>query len=409
MPAIRTPRSSIRRIVRAEAGAWGVLTSINTAFIQPLLISRGAGQIALGLYISGASLFNFGAGWIGPTLASRVGNVARTTLTALAIGRLVFLVFTGVLLLSDRATALVLICLILLWGLGEGLALPLWTSFITCMAPASERGRWIAMRAQSATLFTLPVLAVILLLVLFASREDALPIAYTVAAMGSVTSWLLLRQMFARSAEQAAPPRRSLAHVPESRDARRFLLGVFLFWFASALTWPIVPRYIVTDLHAPTAYFAISQIVGAVVGIFMQPRWGKLADLAGPRRILLYSGIGSAIVPLLWAIVPFYWLGFGVDLIAFCVWPGHMLGLTLRALEVTENEADRPMMLGWTNLAQGAGASISPLIASLIVTQVGVAAILIAAAALRLGSALFMSGVADGSTPHEIDSAVQPA
>ena len=395
-------------MVQAEAGAWGVLTTINAAFIQPLLISRGAGQIALGIYISGSSLFNFGAGWMGPTIASRLGNVARTTLTALALGRLIFLVFTCALLFSDRISVPVLIGLILLWGLGEGLALPLWTSFVSCMAPAPERGRWIAMRAQSATLFTVPVLAVILLLVLFASREDALPIAYSVAATGSVTSWLLLRQMFARSEEQPAPPRRSLRHVPESRDARRFLLGVFLFWFASALTWPIVPRYIVTDLGAPTAYFAISQIIGAMVGIFMQPRWGKLADLSGPRRILLYSGIGSAIVPVLWAFAPVYWLGFGIDLIAFCVWPGHMLGLTLRALELTDNEADRPTMLGWTNLAQGAGASISPLIASLIVTQVGVAAILIAAGALRFGSAVFMSGIVESKQTSTSAQSPQP-
>jgi hypothetical protein len=86
-----------------------------------------------------------------------------------------------------------------------------------------------------------------------------------------------------------------------------------------------------------------------------------------------------------------------------------MLGLTLRALEVTESEADRPMMLGWTNLAQGAGASISPLIASLIVTQVGVVAILVAAGLLRFGSALFMSGTIASGTPREAEPAAQPA
>lgn len=401
MAAIRTPRSSIRRIVQGEAGAWGVLTAVNNAFIQPLLISRGAGQILLGIYFSGANLCNFGAGWMGPTLASRVGNVARTALTALGIGRLMFLAFTGVLLVSDRAGPAVLICLILLWGLGEGLALPLWTSFVSCMAPPSERGRWIAMRAQSATLFTVPVLAVILLVVLFASRENALPFAYSVAAVGSVSSWLLLRQMFTRSPEQAAPPRRSLRHVPQSREARRFLIGVFCFWFASALTWPIVPRYIVTDLDAPTAYFAIAQIIGAVAGVVIQPRWGKLADLSGAKRILLYSGIGSAMTPLLWAFVPVYWLGFGVDLIAFCVWPGHMLGLTLRALELSDTDADRPMMLGWTNLAQGAGASMSPLIASLMVTKFGIVAILLASCALRFGSAVYMSGAGNAGACDE--------
>ena len=58
-------RNQIRRIVQTEAGAWGVMATINAAFIQPLLIARGASQIVLGLYISGSSLFNFGAGWMG--------------------------------------------------------------------------------------------------------------------------------------------------------------------------------------------------------------------------------------------------------------------------------------------------------------------------------------------------------
>ena len=409
MPPIQTPRSTVRRFVQGEAGAWGVMTSINNAFIQPLLIASGAGQLALGLYVSGSSLFNFGAGWIGPTLCSRVGSVARTTMAALTFSRLMFLAFTGVLVFTDHSSAALLIALVLLFGLGEGLALPLWTSFISGMAPASERGRWIAMRAQAATLFTIPVLCGILLLVLFASREEALPIAYSVAAIGSVMSLFLLLQMFARSPVQAAPPRRSLMHVPESPDARRFLVGVFLFWFASALTWPIVPRFLVHDLNAPTAYFAVSPIVGAVTATYLQPRWGKLADISGPKRVLLISGIGSAIVPLLWAIAPVYWVGFGIDFIAYCVWPGHVLGLTLRALELAETEADRPMMLGWTNLAQGAGACISPLIASVVVAQTGVAAILVVACALRAGSALVMSGVVAGGSASEIEQAAQPA
>ncbi|MDQ2683736.1 MAG: MFS transporter, partial [Chloroflexota bacterium] len=268
-----------------------------------------------------------------------------------------------------------------------------WTSFLAGMVDSSERGRWVAMRAQSATLLTLPVLVVVLSLVLFASRETALPMAYSVAAAAAIVSWFLLRRMFARTAEQPVPPKRSLTHVPESTEARRFLGGVFLFWFASALTWPIIPRYITTDLDAPTAYFAISQIIGACVGIVMQPRWGKLCDGSGVRKVLLISGVGSALVPLMWAVAPVYWVGFAIDAVAFAVWPGHMLGLTMRAVELCEVEADRPMMLGWTNLAQGAGASISPLIASVLVTQIGVGAILAVACLLRLSGALVLSGV----------------
>jgi hypothetical protein len=81
----------LRRLVQTDAGAWGVLSAINNAFVNPLLISRGAGSIALGIYNSGVNVFGFGSGWVGPRLAARVGSVATTTLICLTIARILFL------------------------------------------------------------------------------------------------------------------------------------------------------------------------------------------------------------------------------------------------------------------------------------------------------------------------------
>src|SRR4029079_14082621 len=98
------------------------------------------------------------------------------------------------------------------------------------------------------------------------------------------------------------------------------------------------------------------------------------------------------VVPLLWAIVPVFWLGFFVDSVAYVFWPGHALGLTLRAIELVDNEAERPMMLGWTNLAQGIGASISPLIAAAVVGHLSVPVILLVACVLRAARGTVISG-----------------
>ena len=393
MQFMRAPRSSLRRTVQREAGGWGVMKVVNDAFIQPLLISVGASQVALGIYISGSSLFNFGAGWLGPAIASRLGSIARFTMGALAFSRIMFVLLTGYLLAAGTVRPTVIIILSLLWCIGEGFALPMWTSFLAGMVGPHERGRWVAMRAQAATLSTLPVLVAILLLVLFATREQALPLAYSIAALGGLVSWYALNQLFQMSPIQALPPKRKLTHMPESAEARQFLSGTFLFWFASGLTWPVIPRYLTDNLGAPTAYFAISQIVGACIGIAMQPRWGRLGDKSGAMRILLLSGIGSAVVPLFWALTPVYWLGFLIDAVAFVAWPGHMLGLTLRAIELCQTDDDRPMMLGWTNLAQGGGACISPLLASLALIYVNVHVILVLSFVLRLTGGFVLAGL----------------
>jgi hypothetical protein len=54
------------------------------------------------------------------------------------------------------------------------------------------------------------------------------------------------------------------------------------------------------------------------------------------------------------------------------------------------------MMLGWTNLAQGIGATISPLIAAVVVGHLSVPIILLVAFVLRGASALVMSGTVWG-------------
>ncbi len=64
----------------------------------------------------------------------------------------------------------------------------------------------------------------------------------------------------------------------------------------------------------------------------------------------------------------------------------------MRAVELDEHDGDRPMMLGWTNLAQGAGACLSPLIATTIVGFSNVTTVLLLAFALRMVGALVISG-----------------
>lgn len=384
-------RRALARNVQVEAGAYGILKALNDAFINPLLISRGAGPLALGLYNSGANLFGFGAGWLGPRLASKTGSVRKTTLACLMCGRLVYLALACYVLFSPGATVATIIPLVLAWGFGEGLVLPLWASFIAGMVGPGERGRWFAMRATAATLSTVPIMAAVVLLFLFASKEEALPIAYAVAAIAGLASLGMVARLFRTVGEGPVPPARSFRSLPNEPGARRFLSGVWIFWFGSAFVWPVLPAYIINELHAPSVYFAISQLMAAITGAFIQRKWGRLGDHRGATRVLLLSGIGASIVPALWSIVPFFWLGFAVDFAASMTWPGHMLGLTLRSVELAERDLDRSALLGWTNLAQGAGACLSPLIASWLVIHTGAIPILLMSASLRFVGAMVMS------------------
>jgi len=205
--------------------------------------------------------------------------------------------------------------------------------------------------------------------------------------------------------KERVPAARSLRALPNEPGARQFLFGVWLFWFGAAIVWPVLPAYIINDLDAPTAYFAAAQLMAALCGVFIQRRWGKLGDERGATRMLLLSGIGASIVAAVWGVIPYYWIGFAVEVFASLSWPGHMLGLTLRSVELAEHESDRSAMLGWTNLAQGSGACLSPLIASWLVMHTGVVPLLFVSAALRLAGTLVMTRPASSQAEVAVSTA----
>jgi MFS family permease len=384
-------RRRLARLVQVEAGAFGILKSLNDAFVNPLLIQRGAGPIALGIYNSGANLFGFGSGWFGPRIAAKSNSVRRTVLACVLLGRLVFLLLAIYLIVFRSGGVPLIIALLLCWGIGEGLVLPLWASFIAGMVGPGERGRWLAMKATASTLSAMPIMAGVVLLLLYATQEEALPIAYLMAAIAGLASLAMIARIFRAHGDGALPPARSFRALPAEPGARRFLGGVWLFWFGAGLVWPVLPAYVIDELHAPTVYFAIAQLMAVTIGVIVQRRWGRLSDDKGASYVLMLSGIGAAIVPALWGVVPVYWIGFGVEAFASASWPGHMLGLTLRSVELATHENDRSSLLGWTNLAQGAGACISPLLASWLVLYTGTIPILFISAALRLLGAVVMS------------------
>jgi MFS family permease len=394
-PGLRTRmgrgRRQLARFVQIEAGAYGILKSLNDAFVSPLLISRGAGSIALGIYNSGANLFGFGAGWFGPRIATRVNSVRRTILLSLLIGRSFYFLLALYLIFVNNGSPAIIIALVLCWGIGEGLVLPLWASCIAGMVGPGERGRWLAMRATAATLSTVPVMIGVVLLLLFSSNERALPIAYGFAAISGLISLFMVSRIFKVHGEGPVPPARPFRSLPSEPGARRYLGGVWIFWFGAGLVWPVLPPYIIDELHAPTVYFAVVQVMAALLGVLVQRKWGRLGDGKGASYILMLSGIGAAVVPALWAIVPVFWVGFIVEAFASISWPGHMLGLTLRSVELATHESERSSLLGWTNLAQGAGACISPLLASWLVIHIGTVPILLISAILRLLGASVMS------------------
>jgi len=380
-----------RRPMQAEAAGWGVMKAITDGFINVLLIGRGAEALQLGVYNSLANLFGYSAGFVGPRIAHRFGSIGRAALVILLIGRLLPISLLGILWFTDGGYVWPILALVLASIAGEGLSAPLWTAFLAGLVPAAQRGRWLAIRATAGASAASVIMISMLVLFQFGSKASALPFAYSLATIAGLFSLLKLRGLFATNTPPPPPAPRSIRSLPVGRERRRFLGGVLMYWFGAGLIWPVLPPYIINELHAPPTYFALAGALGAVVGIIIQRVWGRYADYQGARAQLFFAGIGTGAIPIGWTLAPSIWFGPFIELFGFICWPAHTMGLTVRALELAENESDRTSMIAWVNLMQGAGACISPLLASALVGTTGTFAILIVSGLLRFGGSIVLS------------------
>jgi MFS family permease len=382
---------AIQRRMRLEAGAWGALVALNTAFVSLLLISHGAEAFALAIYASGASVFGLGMGFLGPLVAARTGDVGRVTLAALTTARIAFVAISLLLAVTSGGALPLLVATLLIWTIGEGMALPLWTAYLASLSDPAERGRWFASRATAAAVGAAVALLPMLLLVRSTSTERSLQAVYLVAALAALMSTLQVRALFLLAPAPLPPPRPRSARQNSSSPGLWFLGGVFCFWFGAALNRPVLPPYVVHHLQAPAGYFATAAVVAAVTGAGLQRWWGEYGNTRGTGALLGLSGLGAGVVPLLWAAVPDYRLGIPLEAAAAGCWLGHLLGLTLHSVELAHDDAERASVIARTQLAQGSAAAVAPLIAATFVGRVGTIPILIASGVICLGSTAIMT------------------
>jgi hypothetical protein len=391
VPESQNKRVALRRGVRVEAAAWGAFSALNAAFVGPLLVGRGASPLELGLYSGGVNLFGLGLAWLGPWLAARVGGVARTTHLALLVARSAFVAVPLLLVATLDGAVPALIAALLVAAAGEGVALPLWTAFVAGVADPAGRGPWLAWRATVSARAAAAALVPMLALLSLWPAGRALAAAFAIAAAAGLVGAAQVRRLLRIAPPPVVPLVRSPPR-PLGGPERRFLGGVFCFWFGAALNRPVLPPHLVHELHASAAYFAAAGTVAAVTGALVQPWWGRHADANGARAVFRLSGFGAGAVPLLWAVVPVAWLGLPVEAVAAGCWLGHLLGLSLRAVALAGDEGPPAGAIARVHLAQGAAAALAPLLAAVAVGSVGTVPILVASGLICLGATGIIAG-----------------
>lgn len=330
-------------------------------------------------------------------------------------------------LIQDRWTLILALLLLTgLRGLGMAVAVPAWTALMADLTHRSWRGAYFAVRNILANLVALVASVV----AGFVIEAMGYPVGYAIAfgaawlvGLASLLAILPIHEPRHRTSHPEGQPkgqgdgaygparRRSRPLFPSDwlaggparwkREAPGFYeYAVSAFAWNTAVNLPVAlfPVHFTEHLKGTAELWGIANGATFLTTILGQRYWGRLCDRMGQRPVMIWSGIGAALLPLWWAIIPSPGWVVAINLVGGLAWAGYNLAAFNLVLEVTP-DARRPSYVAVFNLGVGIAASAGPILGGLMAERVGTAPVMALSGVLRLASlALFArwSGIGVG-------------
>lgn len=211
---------------------------------------------------------------------------------------------------------------------------PAWTSLITDLLDANERGAYFARRARAMALMSfLALSAAGLLLSLFTHGHlewVGFGVMFLTAGLCRAASALSLNRVAVlpspAEVDQPTGFRAFLRHGA-SKHFHRFLLFSGLMHTAVLVAGPFFVIYMIQDLHLPYWKYGAWMATGLVGQLLTFTAWGRFADRFGNKALLNITGLLVPFLPM-WYLLstawPFLML---VNFFGGVVWAGLSLGL----------------------------------------------------------------------------------
>jgi MFS family permease len=199
-----------------------------------------------------------------------------------------------------------LLVLLILSAMCGGLAGPAWGSLMSDYVPARKRGRYFGWRNRMVGAVTVcSIIACGLLLNFFheISYGTGFWIIFSLAAAARYVSAYFISRM-------DEPPHKTdpagdftfLMFLRRFRESNflKFVLFTASFNFATYLAGPFFAVFMLRDLQLSYLTYMTLQVASSVAALIALPLWGRHADLVGNVRILRFSSLLAALIPVLW-------------------------------------------------------------------------------------------------------------
>jgi len=345
-------------------------------------------------------------------LTERLGRRKQIMMLGAVGGRLLWLplVLLPWIAPSPGVAVLVLMLAVSLRAAVAGMATPAWTSLMADLVPRQVRGVYFANRNLLANLAGLAATLVAGFLVQLGGEPGGYQLVYAFAVAAGIAAGIYMAQMpdlpwqgapaaggetrgesgtdqgagSARRTTRAARNRwQTLAAVFRQEPVfTRYCYTAFLWTLAVNLPAPLFAVYFVRDLGGPEAMWGLVTAANFLCTVLAQRYWGFLSQRLGEKRIMLLSGAGASVLPLLWLGLPAPALAIVANGVGGFVWAGYNLA-SFNLLLALAPPVRRTTYVAIYNTTIGLGATAGPLLGGYIADAAGIPLVFVLSTACR--------------------------
>ena len=337
-------RTGLRLSVVEGAFASGHLALTGGMFLTGLALLLGANAFQIGLLAAipaVTAVFSF----LATLLVRRFGARRSLTVWAAGVGRTLFVVLAGLLLLRARIDLGLFFAVVVGYNVLLAIANISWNSWMRDLVPEARRGRYLGMRNALLGGVTMVLTyggASVLDRLKVTDPELGYGLAFVIAVcFGLISALLLARQPEPPMAPSPRVPVRERLFGPLNEPQFRRLVIFMAFWFLTGtLASPFYMAHLITNLEFPFTLIGVYAVLGGTTGILFLLMWGWVIDRFGSKPVTVACFAVVGVMPLLWVVATStFRLPIWIDAVLNGIaWSGANLGLLNMVLAL----GDRP-------------------------------------------------------------------
>ncbi|MGD9646989.1 MAG: MFS transporter [Pirellulales bacterium] len=373
------PRYALRhqlRTMHIEGVMCSFMQGLGELYFGAYGLAMGLGQVAAGLLSTMPLLAGALLQLVSPHAVSWLRSHRRWVVFCVGAQASCFLPLAFGSVTESVPALLIFAVVAVYWGTGLASG-PAWSTWAASIVPVRLRARFFGLRtrlSQGALLIGFLTSGVTLqLAAINGCVREAFLALFTLAAVCRFASGSLLAGQAeepGRADRTQLVPYRELVRRMFGRGEGRVLLYLVAMQGAVQLSGPYFTPFMLKQLQLSYGMYVLLVGTTYIAKMIAAPRWGRIAQRHGPRRLLWIGGVGIVPVAGLWLVSQSFVYLMCVQMISGVFWAAYELAMLLLLFDSVREE-ERVSVLTVYNLASAVATAGGSLLGGFVLTTLG--------------------------------------